>query len=163
MFGRDSVNASAVPSKRGGARVHAHASINIGPGCLNVGPAISAAPDTLFMRDKVFHGMRVCTHRAEGIGSATRRIKRRYFYLLMPGSLGWADSILFALLWVKWRFRFFVEDFSAGGGEGVEGDGFLEGEWFVGSEVKVHKIELMESRGKRVKGDRFQRIVRWKG
>lgn len=71
----------------------------------------------------------------------------------MPGSLGWADSILFALLWVKWRFRFFVEDFSAGGGEGVEGDGFLEGEWFV--EVKVHKIELMESRGKRVKGDRF--------
>lgn len=39
------------------------ACINIGPGCLNVGPcALSASLDTLFMRDKVFHGPSACAH-----------------------------------------------------------------------------------------------------
>lgn len=66
--------------------------------------------------------------------------KATIFYLLIPGSLGWADSILFALLWVKWRFRFFVEDFSAGEGEGVEGDGFTVSRRNGLLEVKLKSI-----------------------
>lgn len=72
------------------ARVHAHARPSIfGPGRLNVGPwrALSARPDTLFMRDKVFHGIRARVHTHRIGSSATRRIKRRYFtssFLLSP-------------------------------------------------------------------------------
>lgn len=64
------------------ARVHAHARPSIfGPGRLNVGlwRALSARSDTLFMRDKVFHGIRARVHTHRIGSSATRRIKRRYF------------------------------------------------------------------------------------
>lgn len=103
------------------ARVHAHARPSIfGPGRLNVGPwrALSARPDTLFMRDKVFHGIRARVHTHRIGSSATRRIKRRYFTSssLKPFSpLHWwvehaSIRYLPALLWVKRRFGF-VEDF----------------------------------------------------